>query len=349
MTLSIDLYANDGSPLGLIPPDIHGKGVGGAELAMMTWAETMARRGHQLRIYNDPPVPGLYNGVEYLPQSAFLWRQERDVFITYRSPNPYTRIVQAAVRLFWSTDQYTIGNFATDVFPFVDRTICISPYHVTYHLNRYRPDPAAIGYFDLGVRLEEYQQEIEKVPGRCIFCSVPDRGLDVLRLIWPRIKEYAPHASLVITSDYTLWGAPGPLNHEHRLKWLGMEGVQFLGKVDRARLVQEQLRAEVQPYPCHYDELFCISAAECQVAGAYPVTTGQGALQTTNEWGTVLSGNVLDGEWQRHFAGVVASRFGAVMDAGPARRRFDWNVICGQWEHLIQTGEFISYDHLVPV
>lgn len=353
MSLSIDLFCADGSPMGLIPMDIHGKGVGGAELAMMTWAETMAKRGHRVRVYNDPVVAGVHDGVEYLSLRAFDFKAERDVYIVYRSPNRYTRMTRAAVKLFWSTDQYTSGDFATDIFPFVDRTVCISPYHVAYHKERYNAQD--IGYFDLGVRVEEYDQPTPKVPGRCIFCSVPERGLEVLRLIWPKIKERVPHASLVITSDYTLWGAPSPLNHEHRLKWLGMPDVEFMGKIPRKQLVIEQLKAECQPYSCSYSELFCISAAECQVAGAVPVTSAIGALPTTNQWGTVLEGNILDGEWQARFIDAVENelRFARNYDNKhvqcEAVKRFDWNTICQQWEHLIETGEFVTSDHLVPV
>lgn len=354
MSLTIDLYCNDGSPLAIIPPDIHGRGVGGAELSMMTWAEVMASRGHKVRVYNNPGQPGEYNGVEYLPQNAFAFREERDVFIAYRSPNRYTRICTAAVKLFWSTDQQTMGDYATDVFPFVDRVVCISPFHVDYHKRRYGVESEKIGYFDLGVRVEEYDLAVEKVPGRCIFCSVPERGLEVLRLMWPKIKERVPHASLVITSDYTLWGSPNPLNQEHRLNWLHQKDVRFLGKIPRAQLVQEQLKAEVQPYPCIYDELFCISAAECQVAGAVPVTSEQGALPTTNEWGVMLPGNVLDGAWQEKFVNEVSNQLEyshLIMSRHMqrhARRRFDWQNICDQWEHLIATGEYAAKE-AVPV
>lgn len=348
MGLTIDLYCNDGSPLHVTPPDIYGRGVGGAELAMMTWAETMAKRGHKVRVYNNPNQPGNYGGVEYLPQNAFVWRDDRDVMISFRSPNRYVRTARAAVKLFWSTDQQTVGAFERDIFPYVDRTVCISPFHVNYHIKRYQVAEDMIGYFDLGVRVEEYDQPVEKVPGRCIFCSVPERGLEVLRLMWPRIKKRVPNASLVITSDYTLWGAPNPLNQEHRLNWLHHQDVAFMGKIPRKELVEEQLRAEVMSYPGTYEELFCISAAECQVAGAIPITSDLGALPTTNQWGVVLGGNLLDGGWQARFVDEVCTQLKQRDDEllqqmqHQTRRRFDWNNICEQWEHLIATGEYIT-------
>lgn len=337
----IDLYANDGSPIGITPPDIYGRGVGGAELSMMTWAETMAGRGHTVRIYNNPKSPGVYDGVAYRMQSDFDPAAERGVFIVYRSPNPHIQAARAGLKIHWSTDQFTVGHFGRDIFPYVDKVVCISPYHADYHRRTYGIEADKVGYIDLGVRPEDY--ETKKIPGRCIFCSVPDRGLDVLRSVWPQIKRAVPDASLVITSDYTLWGA-GPNNHQHRLDWLHEQDVTFLGKVDRKRLAKEQAAAVCQAYPCTYEELFCISAAECQVAGAIPVTSAFGALQTTNALGVVLPGNPMEGKWRARFVEEVAGVLDTQPDTGKmqelARRRFDWERICKQWEDLFDTGEF---------
>ena len=345
MGLNIDIYANDGSPIGVIPPHIYGKGVGGAELALMSWAEVMAQRGHQIRIYNDPVSPGTYDKVRYYHRDTFKPRDKRDVFILWRSPNPVVRTVKAGLKIHWSTDQYTIGNFATDIFPFVDKVVCISPFHVNYHRNRYKVENGKIGYFDLGVRLDDYELETEKIPGRCIFCSVPDRGLDMLYALWPRIKERVPEASLVITSDYRLWGVDNPNNHGHRLKWLHQKDVIFLGKIPREQLVKEQAAAVCHPYPCTYEELFCISSAECQVAGAFSVTSTTGALQSTNEFGSRIAGNLIHKSWQDNFVTTVCDSMTIDPDTRQeqqqqARRRFDWHRICEQWEQLIETGEF---------
>lgn len=342
MGLTIDLYANDGSPLGLTPEMIYTRGVGGAELAMMTWAETMAGRGHEVRVFNNPGRPGNHNGVLYLPQGAFNPTQKRDVFIAYRSPNPFIKIVKAGLKIHWSCDQYTVGDFRRDIVPYVDKVVCISPYHEAYYRERYGGD---VGYLDLGVRLEDYGQGIEKSPGRCIFCSVPDRGLVILRHVWPAIKAAVPYASLVITSDYRLWGAPDACNSQHKMSWRGLPDVEFVGAIPRRQLIEEQLRATCQPYSATYEELFCISAAECQVAGATPVTTPIGALQTTNQWGKQIKGEPTSQEWQGRFIEAVVKALtgngkGRQAMQRQARRRFDWNVICEQWERLIETGEF---------
>lgn len=345
MGLNIDLYCNDGSPIGVTPPDIYGRGVGGAELAMMTWAEVMARRSHLIRIYNDPSRPDIYNGVYYRPKSCFdAEDKSRDVFILFRSPNLLLRVAQAQLKIHWSTDQETVGDYGRDIVPFADKIVCISPFHAEYYQAHYGGN-SKIGYIDLGTKLDDYRGEVEKIPGRCIFCSVPDRGLEVLKMLWKKIKQRVPEASLVITSDYRLWGVATPRNHKHRLAWAGTSDVEFLGKVERHRLIREQMMAVCQPYPCTYEELFCISAAECQVAGAIPVTSAAGALRTTNRWGTLLDGNVAAPDWQRHFIDAVVEAINqpaehrAKMQA-EARAVFDWDIICEQWEKLIETGEF---------
>lgn len=345
----IDLYANDGSPLGISPPTIYGRGVGGAELSMMTWAETMASRGHQVRVYNNPDHVGDYDGVEYLPQSVFNPGESRDVFITYRSPNPYTKSAKADLKIHWSTDQWTMGNFGTDIVPHVDAVVCISPYHQAYYTEKYTDANTIhkVGYIDLGVKLSDYEIDVEKVRNRCIFCSVPDRGLDVVRTIWPRIIEAIPDATLVITSDYTLWGA-GPTNHRHRLNFLNVEGVSFVGAIPRKDLIAQQMEAEILLYPCTYEELFCISAAECQVAGAIPVTTSIGALSTTNEFGIQINGSPSDQGWIDNYTAQVIALMQSQDDQAAirdemtiaAKNRFRWDRICTEWESLFETGEF---------
>lgn len=349
MSLVIDLIANDGSPLGVTPPDIEGRGVGGAELAMMTLMEVFAKRGHKVRVHNEPKVSKDFNGVLYLPLSVYNNRTPRDVLIIFRSPNRrYERSQMAPEvrRVWWTTDQFTVGNFA-EFAKEVDYVVTISPYHTKYHSERYGIPLDKMSHIDLGVRTWEYDESVAKVPGRLIFCSIPDRGLPILHAAWPLIKRDAPHASLVITSDYTLWGT-GPNNANHRLTWARADDVMFRGKVPRSELVVLQRQAEIMSYPSIYEELFCISAAECQVAGAMPVTTDMGALTTTNEFGIIIPGNPKTASWVDNFASRIVNLLvsehdylinrQASMILG-AKRRFNWEVIADRWEELFEKGK----------
>lgn len=349
----ISLYCNDGSPLGVIPESIYTDGVGGAELSLLSWAEIMAQRGHTVTVYNNPeePVSQDDGRLQFKPQDDYRPDEPQDVFIVFRSPNKYVQASQAPIKIHWSMDQYTVGQFDRDIFPFVDKVVCISPFHKQFFKATYNVDPRKVIHIDLGVRLNDYEATVQKVPGRCIFCSISDRGLDVLHSVWGAVLEAVPHASLVITSDYRLWfrtkadvyqGLHRAGNTSHRLQWLASRfpDVTFLGAVDRKQMVNEQQRAVCQPYPCTYDELFCVSTAECQVAGAVPITATTGALATTNEFGTLVGGDPRSGAFQRAFAEAVIEelktydpdRIDSVSEQ--ARRRFDWQRIAAEWEAL---------------
>jgi glycosyltransferase involved in cell wall biosynthesis len=98
-----------------------------------------------------------------------------------------------------------------------------------------------------------------------------------------------------------------------------------------------QLASEVHLYPCIYDENFCIAAAETQAAGCYALTTGQGALSTTNFTGKILNS----------LPEFVASSIAFLQKPESERRkiqyytqknaikRFSWDKILDYWENTI--------------
>ena len=129
----------------------------------------------------------------------------------------------------------------------VDKIVCISPFHQDYFAKTYGITNTVC--IDLPIRVDDYAVQREpKVPYRLIFNSVPARGLDNAQRQYEIIKRECPQANIVITSDYRLWGA-GTGNEQFRLRWRNLEGVSFLGAVPRVRLIQEQLKAQINLYP----------------------------------------------------------------------------------------------------
>jgi hypothetical protein len=100
------------------------------------------------------------------------------------------------------------------------------------------------------------------------------------------------------------------------------------------------MQSDLMVYPCTYDELFCISAAECQVAGAVPITSDMGALVTTNLYGKIIHGDPNSPEWQARFATEVIQTL-QMTTALPIRQDlcmrsrdgvFDWDKLAVAWE-----------------
>lgn len=321
----------------------EGKGVGGAEASLILLSRELAKLGHQVEIYNDPDKHGEQNGVYYYDVKEFRYTDYCDVFIVYRNPVKFVDKVNAALKLFWSCDQYTVGNFVTNTFPFVDKVICISPYHVQYFKETYFIEDEKITYFNLGVNLIDYEQKVSKIPGKLLYCSVPHRGLEYLYDLFPRIRQQVPNAELFITSDYTLWGVKDPDNHDFR-SFENLSGVHFLGKIDRKELVKHQLEAEIMAYPCSYYENFCISAAECLAAGAVPVTSNVGALPTTvGKDGIVLNSKPKEPGFSESFVSSIVYLLKdnkereklAERGRERAKKHFDWSKLAKQWEKFL--------------
>ena len=278
----LHILVSDGSPIGVTSKTVWGDdfrlGLGGAELALITLCEEWQKAGHEVVLFNDPHKYG-DSPFEQRAIAAFDPGEDRDILIVFRSPN--MRVLTAkGLKVWWSTDQFTSRNFK-EFAPVVDKIVCISPYHQKYFVDTYGITNTV--FIDLPVRVDDYKDKnYEKIPYRIIFTSVPARGLDNLCRMYPALKQRIPELSLVITSDYRLWGSPAGGNEKFRPKWVSYEGVQFLGAIPREQLIQEELSAEAMLYPCNYEELFCISVAEAQFAGAYPITSSIGALETTN-------------------------------------------------------------------
>lgn len=303
--MKIDILCTDGSPLGVSYSTLWGDkwqvGVGGAELALLTLCEMWTKAGHEVCLYNDPRELNA-SPFEQRAISTFDPKANRDILIVFRSPNPKA-IIANGLKVWFSCDQYTNGDYGKFA-PTMDKIICISPHHANYFASNYGIKNTTV--IDLPVRVWDYDGlKIKKVPNRLIFTSIPERGLVNLRKIWAKLVFAVPDISLVITSDYRLWGAGnGAMNEQHRVSWLQQGNVQFLGAIPRKRLIEEELKADLFPYSCSYEELFCLSCAESQYAGAYPVTSGKGALATTN-MGTIIPGNANEWEFLDAFSDTI--------------------------------------------
>lgn len=338
--MKIDILCGSGSPDGVSLHDLHGTdgrvGVGGAEYALLTLCEAWSKE-HQVVVYNNARRQNDF--FEQRRVNTFDKDEDRDVFIVFREPT--SKIIGAkGLKIFFSCDQYTTGDFR-HFSQFVDKTVTISPFHSKYFAQRYEIRSPI--HIDLPVRTWEYDKEVEKIPFRLIFTSVPDRGLEIVRRTFPAIRDALPETSLVITSDYRLWGVGQARNESFVASFNGEKNVQYLGAVTRDRLIQEQLKAQIHYYPFsgETEELFCIAAAESQVAGVLPITSSKGALETTN-MGVLIDGDVRDPAVQRAF---VQKTIDYLTNPtlpeiqknlqGRALERFDINVITKQWQEKV--------------
>lgn len=338
----IHILCNDGSPLGVTEKTLRGEdgrlGVGGAELALLTMCAAWQFYGNDVTLYNDPKEIGA-SSFRQLPLGDFDPNGERDILIIFRSPNRLTEVSRGK-KIWWSCDSYTVDDFRA-FRQQVEKVVTISPYHSKYFNTMYGINDAI--HIDLPVRTWEYREKVQKVPKRCIFTSIPDRGLMELHAAWPRIHKEVPEASLVITSDWRLWAewqTEESIRH-YKLAYMMQPNVIYHGAIKRNELIKVQQEADIHLYPCIFEEMFCISVAESQVAGVFPLTSQSGALQTTN-MGTPIYGNPQDVEWQDTFVQkavelLTDERLSKKQEwiREVARKRFSVEKILDTWEERV--------------
>lgn len=344
--MRIDILTNDGSPIGVTEDSIFGKdgriGTGGAELALLTLCRGWHDAGHEVILYNDGDTNG--SVFEHRRMDDFSPGAPRDILIIFRSPNTRIRDGANGLKCWFSCDQRTIGNFA-EFAGHVDKIVTISPFHKQYFVDMYGIyNSVAI---DLPVRTWEYDLETKKIPYKCIWNSIPDRGALELAQVWRRVVEKFPEANLTITSDWRLWTpyATSQLLTPYRDAFANIPNVQYLGAITRTELIKHELEAQIHINSNVYEELFCIAIAETQVAGAYPVSSTMGALRTTN-MGKAIEGNPRDASWQEECANYIVELLEnkkrlkrlANKNQHEAIHRFSLENILKQWNERVFNG-----------
>ena len=281
----LHILTHDGSPLGVSMRTLMGNdplqvGVGGSETALLTLCEAWHNRGDTVVLFNNPR-DGWSSPFEQRNINAFDPNEKRDALIVFRTPNQKIERVSGCLKVWLSCDQFTQNSYA-EFNSQVHKTVCISPCHIDYFKETYHIENAI--YIDLPIRVQDYKdKQIEKIKNRFVWSSVPERGLGQFFQMWGKIKQQVPDASLVVTSDYRLWGCwVERSDGTFVAKSLSLPDITYLGALPRPRYVEEQLRAEIMAYTCVYDELMCLAVAEAQVAGVYTITSNYGALPTTN-------------------------------------------------------------------
>lgn len=108
-------------------------------------------------------------------------------------------------------------------------------------------------------------------------------SLEYLLNYWPAIKKAVPHATLLITGSFALWGNSDEENERFFKKLYDLtqklDGVNLLKRIEKPEVAILQARSELMLYPTVFDEMFCISALECMSVGT-PVISGKRAAMS---------------------------------------------------------------------
>lgn len=113
-----------------------------------------------------------------------------------------------------------------------------------------------------------------KVKGRVIWSSSPDRGLDMILRNWKDWKAKRPDLSLVVCSP------PYSVGWLDKKMLKGLKGVEWKANLCPLDLKREIAKAEYWIYCSDYVETYCISALEMMMGKVKIMTTGTGNIMS---------------------------------------------------------------------
>jgi glycosyltransferase involved in cell wall biosynthesis len=179
--------------------------------------------------------------------------------------------------------------------------VVLSDWQRDLFARRYPPVADKLRIIRNGIRLNEHDGRprfegaerafAERAP-RCIYSSLPSRGLDVLLEAWPEIRRRVPDAELDVYFDLEVYDQIAERSHQMRgykvlldylLERAGGEGggIFMRGRVSQPELHAAMTRARIWSFPTAAPETSCISAMEARAAGLAIVTSDFAALSET--------------------------------------------------------------------
>jgi glycosyltransferase involved in cell wall biosynthesis len=283
------------------------RGLTGSELSFIQFARELSARTHRVFIFtaSKSGYESRWADCEVRPLSELNSLDESwDCFCSWNEADVLRPVPPTALRLvnlqINDLSQYSPGyDDYVDVWTSPsdshrDRIIAASHSYKGY---TYTPKPEEWEVLYNGCDPSSYNNRIEKVSGRVIWASSPDRGLHWLLQAWPKIKRHVPHAHLRIFYKLQPWidsmagkQFPNPDWMElaqratyvkEALGRLNNHDIEVIGSVSRNQMSIEMSEAQILAYPCdtvNWTEGFSVTLMEACAAGAVPITTDVDAL-----------------------------------------------------------------------
>lgn len=142
---------------------------------------------------------------------------------------------------------------------------------------------------------------------KLIYTSSPDRGLDILLLMWPDILKKFPDATLDFAYGWEVFDQVVVGNAE-RLQWKAQiveackqKGIKDHGRIGKAELQKLRKQAGIWAYPTYFNEIFCMNAIEGQIEGVVPVVMDKGSLKEVVGGGVLVKGDIYQKDVQQAY------------------------------------------------
>jgi glycosyltransferase involved in cell wall biosynthesis len=277
------------------PADIETTGLGGSETAAIRLAQELSELGWVVTVYGEIEPATVFRDVIYKHWRAFDPMEPRDCVIASRVPQIFDRPIKARRKLLWLHDTDVGPELTERRLERIDAILTLSGWHERHVKGLYPFAASKVTRVRNGIHAPYFTRPTEapERAKRVVYTSSPDRGLDLLLELWPRVREQVPDAELwfsyapvyfEIAKTDAVVGA-----HAKRIEKLSkQDGVIALGSYPQPEVAKLMMDSLVwcapswnTPNDMPFCETSCIGAMEAMAGGCLVVASNWGALTET--------------------------------------------------------------------
>jgi glycosyltransferase involved in cell wall biosynthesis len=333
-------------------------GIGGSETSHIEMARRLAKRGHEVISFvpMQETQPVMHDGVEWRQSTRIEFGDPFDLWIIYREPELIEFIPEGkpAWLICQDVGYPTLTEERASKYR---RIVGLCDDHVT-NLHATYPKANVVKSAN-GIKGELIRELLrippERNPHRMMYASSPDRGMEFLLPIFPRIRELVPDAQLHIYYGFDNidkivrsvgtehWIAKNKERLEAMIDNPMQSGVFWHGRTPQPKLLREWMKAGLWCHPSNFTETSCITSMDAQACGAIPVTRALWGIRENVKHGILIEGDVRNELIQARYIQQVYSLMMQpelqetirVEMMTWALEQFDWEHVADQWDAWI--------------
>lgn len=332
-------------------------GIGGSETSAIEMSQRLARRGHEVVHYAPTPYTEERTdpaGVRYLPafHERMDFEADVDVWIVYRDPEVVDHLPEGAIAWLICQDidyRFPGHELTPERAKKFQRIVALCGPHAGY-LKWAHPEVAdRVWISSNGIKREVIEDILKdppvRNPHRLMYASSPDRGMEYLLKLFPRLVELVPDAELHVFYGFDNVEKVEKFNpvvkaQNDRLKaLLEQPNVYHHGRTPQGQLLREWFQSAVWCHTSNFRETSCITCMDAQASGAIPVTQPVWAIAENVKHGVFIHGSL---EMELVRARYVLETFKLLLDTERqaairaemmpwALERFQWERFVDQW------------------
>jgi glycosyltransferase involved in cell wall biosynthesis len=225
----------------------------------------------------------------------------------------------------------------------IDKIIVLSEWHKTFFQSYYQIPDNKLTIIGNGITINNFIPIIDisrKQKNKFIWTSCLNRGIERCIEIIQLIHDVFPDTELHIFRNYEA--------HQNIVDSVkDLTYIHFHNKVTNEQIIEEFKKSEYWFYPTTFNETYCISALEAQMAGCIAISTDVASLNTTvGDHGFLIKNTLSNKEIAEEVISLMNNHElkNKLRKKGEEwAKKQDWGVISKKWIKLFKYKKYLIF------